>query len=81
MTSDSVDRGEDPRVDHGCGRGGGDFLAASTPTCPIVIHTSNATAGDGMFFELQRAKWPVSRVYPRDHTRMVAGIGARKSSF
>jgi hypothetical protein len=64
---DSVPRDEDPSVDHGCGRPVADFLATQPPTCPIIIHTSNAIAGDGMYHELRRAKWPVFRVYPHDH--------------
>ena len=47
---DSVDRDESPRRDHGCGRGVADYLAEQLPTCPIIIHTSNSIAGDGMYF-------------------------------
>jgi hypothetical protein len=65
---DSVPRlGEDAGVDHGCGRGVADYLATQPPTCPVIIHTSNATAGDGMYFALRRAGWPTFRVYPSDH--------------
>ncbi len=64
---DSVPRpGEDPAVDHGCGRGVVDYLEARPPTCPVIVHTSNATAGDGMYFTLRRAGWPTFRVYPSD---------------
>lgn len=69
---DSVPRDEQPGVDHGCGRPVADFLAGRSPTCPVVIHTSNAIAGDGMYYELRRAKWPVFRVYPHDHHEWVA---------
>lgn len=64
---DSVPRDEDPPRDHGCGRPVADFLATQPPTCPVIVHTTNATAGDGMFYELKRANWPVFRVYPHDH--------------
>lgn len=65
---DSVVRpGEPPGIDHGWGRGVADFLATQEPTCPVVVHTSNATAGDGMYFELVRAHWPTFRVYPFEH--------------
>ncbi|HZZ42320.1 MAG TPA: cyclic-phosphate processing receiver domain-containing protein [Tepidisphaeraceae bacterium] len=64
---DSVSRDENPPRDHGCGRPVADYLASQLPTCPVIIHTSNAIAGDGMFFALKRAGWPVFRVYPRDH--------------
>jgi hypothetical protein len=70
---DSVPRPDDlPGADHGCGRPVADYLARQPPTCPVIIHTSNATAGDGMFYELQRSHWPVHRVYPFEHHRWVA---------
>ena len=64
---DSVPRDEQPPRDHGCGRGVADFLASQPPTCPVIVHSSNQVGGDGMFYELQRAGWPVYRVHPHDH--------------
>jgi CheY-like chemotaxis protein len=64
---DSVPRNESQPTDHGCGRDVVNFLATCSPTCPVIIHTSNAMAGDGMFYELKYSKWPVVRVYPHDH--------------
>jgi hypothetical protein len=65
---DSVPRsGEDEPINHGCGRGVVDYLVTQPPTCPVIIHTSNATAGDGMYFALRRGGWPTFRVYPEDH--------------
>ena len=69
---DSVDRAESPRRDHGCGRDVADYLAKQLPTCPIIIHTSNSVAGDGMFFALQRAEWPLSRIYPYNEHEWIA---------
>ncbi|HEX8915628.1 MAG TPA: cyclic-phosphate processing receiver domain-containing protein [Humisphaera sp.] len=70
---DSVPRpGEDPPVDHGDGRGVVDHLEGQPPTCPVIVHTSNAVAGDGMYYTLLRAGWPVFRVYPFDHHRWIA---------
>lgn len=70
---DSVVRpGEPPGVDHGWGRPVADFIAIQPPTCPVIVHTSNATAGDGMFFELQCRGWPVHRVYPFESHSWVA---------
>jgi DNA-binding NarL/FixJ family response regulator len=69
---DSTLRDEASSIDHGCGRDVTAYLATEEPTCPVVIHTSNADAGDGMFFELHRAGWPVFRVYPFDEHRWVA---------
>lgn len=71
---DSVTRaGEHRTIDHGCGRGVVDYLASQTPTCPIIIHTSNVTAGDGMYFALHRAGWPTFRVYPAEHHDWIGG--------
>jgi CheY-like chemotaxis protein len=61
---DSGERNESPRRDHGCGRDVADFLASRPATCPVIVHTSNAVAGDGMYFALHRAGWPVWRVWP-----------------
>ena len=70
---DSVPRpGEDRSIDHGDGRGVVDYLEAQPPTCPVIVHTSNATAGDGMYYTLLRADWPVFRVYPFEHHRWIA---------
>jgi hypothetical protein len=63
---DSVPRQEDPPADHGCGRDVSRFLASREPTCPVIVHTTNATAGTDMVLDLQRSKWPVFRVYPFD---------------
>ncbi len=69
---DSVVRpDEPPSVDHGCGRPVADFISTQPPTCPVIIHTSNTIAGDGMFFQLYRANWPVHRVYPYDKHKWV----------
>ncbi len=70
---DSVIRpGEPAGIDHGWGRGVANHLAMHEPTCPVIIHTSNADAGDGMYYELLRANWPTFRVYPREHHAWIA---------
>lgn len=59
--------GADTRlVDPGTGRDVADFLAAQPPTFPIVVHTTNTAAGDGMEFLLRDAGWEVRRVHPYD---------------
>lgn len=68
---DSVPRPDGSDDQHGCGRDVADHLAAQTPTCPVVVHTTNASAGDGMFFALRRAGWPVFRVRPHDYHEWV----------
>ncbi|MHC4479062.1 MAG: cyclic-phosphate processing receiver domain-containing protein [Planctomycetota bacterium] len=50
--------------DPGTGRDVVDFLLSYEPTCPIIIHTSNATAGDAMQYELEAAGWITCRILP-----------------
>ena len=39
-------------------------LAARTPCCPVIIHTSNGVRGDWMEGELQLSGWSYHRVAP-----------------
>jgi hypothetical protein len=39
-------------------------LAALTPTCPVIVHTSNGDRGTLMMGELELAGWKRHRVYP-----------------
>jgi len=51
-------------ADPGTGREVADFLANQLPSCPIIIHTTNSAAGDGMEFLLRDARWDIHRVHP-----------------
>jgi len=51
-------------VDPGTGREVADFLARRTPSCPVLIATTNSVAGDGMEFALREAHWETHRVHP-----------------
>jgi CheY-like chemotaxis protein len=51
-------------VDPGTGRDVADYLATQTPVCPIVIHTTNESAGVAMQSLLEDAGWSVTRVVP-----------------
>jgi hypothetical protein len=53
-------------LDPGTGRDVADFLAGKQPVCPVVIHTSNGPAGDGMEMVLHDAHWQTVRVQPFD---------------
>jgi hypothetical protein len=53
-------------TDHGDGRMVADYLATLAPTCPVIVHSSNDICASGMFYALQSAGWPVSRVIPYD---------------
>jgi hypothetical protein len=48
----------------GDGRMVADFLASRPPTCPLIVHSSNAYCASGMCFALGEAGWPVARVVP-----------------
>ena len=52
--------------DLGTGREVANYLAGKKPVCPIVIHTSNASAAIGMEIVLQDARWETLRVLPAD---------------
>ena len=50
--------------DPGSGRDVADFLATRQPSCPVIIHSANATSAYGMQFVLEGAGWSVERVFP-----------------
>lgn len=62
----------DQKIDCGTGRQVAEYLANQPPTCPIIVHSSNAAAASAMVEVLTRAQWPCSRVYPHDD---IAWIG------
>jgi hypothetical protein len=51
-------------IEGGSGRDVADYLAAIPPTCPVVVHSSNAPAAAGMIRVLSDAGWPVWQVNP-----------------
>lgn len=51
-------------LDPGTGRDVADFLAKQPPACPIVMHTTNVPAADGMELVLSDAHWQTCRVVP-----------------
>lgn len=53
-------------VDPGTGRDVVEFLCERPPTFPVIVHTTNSIAGDGMEFRLVECGWPVERVRPYD---------------
>lgn len=62
---------ENGHHDAGTGRDVADCLAALRPSCPIVIHTTNTLAGDGMQAILDDAGWMTIRVIPYDAERWI----------
>jgi CheY-like chemotaxis protein len=58
-------------IDPGTGREVADFLVKNEPTCPVIIHTTNAVAGVGMKTVLREAGWKTRRVVPFDDMRWI----------
>lgn len=52
------------KIDPGTGRDVSDFLSQQKPTCPIVIHSTNRLAVDGMELDLTEAGWKIERIAP-----------------
>ena len=52
------------QVDPGTGRDVSDFLSSQKASCPLIIHSTNRTAVDGMEFELVESGWQVERIAP-----------------
>ena len=59
--------------DPGTGRMVADLLAGFRPTCPVIIHTTNRLAADGMEFVLADGGWAVERIMPYENCRWIAG--------
>jgi hypothetical protein len=57
----------------GTGREVVDHLVTMPPTCPVLIHSSNAAASSGMLFALRDAGWPVRAIAPYDDLAWVSG--------
>lgn len=61
---------------HDCGTGRvvADYLAKKSPSCPIIVATTNSHAGDGMEFLLRDAGWEVHRVHPYGDTEWISTV-------
>jgi len=59
-------------IDAGTGRDVADYLAARSPFCPVVIHSSNSGAVLGMQPVLADAGWTTHRVVPGNDMSWVA---------
>jgi hypothetical protein len=51
-------------IDPGTGRDIADFLSDRAPVCPVVIHTTNTPAAEGMESVLNESHWRTFRVSP-----------------
>jgi len=50
--------------DPGTGRDVVDYLCTCLPVCPVLIHSSNTVAAEGMHFALEYAGWQNERIVP-----------------
>jgi hypothetical protein len=53
-------------IDQGDGRHVADFLATQPPCFPVILHSTNTTAVQGMTMALEDAGWKAVRVIPCD---------------
>lgn len=53
-------------IDPGTGRDVADFLTQKSPSCHVVIHTTNSPAAVGMEMALRESHWKTHRVIPFD---------------
>jgi hypothetical protein len=51
-------------VDPGTGRDVVDWLATQAPACPVILHSTNTTAVQGMQLALEDRGWTTYRVVP-----------------
>lgn len=66
------------RVDAGTGRMVADWLAERTPTCPVIVHTSNENFGPGMIRVLRDGGWIHRRIYPHADCDWIATAWAEE---
>lgn len=60
-------------IDTGTGRQVADFLAQRSPVCPVVIHTTNSAAAQGMEMVLKESGWKTYRVVPFNDLEWIPG--------
>ena len=74
--------------DPGTGRDVVDYLVTQNPVCPVIVHSTNYIARDGMIFALKGSGWKVSYVVPYNDLEWIEGAWSeeikkwlRKTSF
>lgn len=58
-------------IDPGTGRDVANHLARKEPGCPVIIHTTNSRAAEGMKNVLDDTKWKAHRVIPFDDMKWI----------
>ncbi len=64
-------------VDAGTGRDVADHLASRPPSFPVIIHTTNAPAAEGMLAALGDADWTTHRVVPYGDLEWIDEVWSR----
>jgi hypothetical protein len=65
-------------VDAGDGRMVADWLAARTPCCPVIVHTSNEHFAPGMMRVLRDGGWTNRRIYAHTDCAWIATAWAEE---
>jgi hypothetical protein len=60
--------------DLGTGQLVAEFLSTMSPTCPVIVHSSNADGARRIVQSLRSGGWRVVRVYPFDDTRWIHDV-------
>lgn len=61
-------------LEPGTGRQVADFLAERSPVCPVVIHSTNVSAVEGMQEVLEAGGWPVERIAPYGDVEWISEV-------
>lgn len=59
--------------DPGTGRDIVDYLVTQKPICPVIVHSTNYLARDGMIFALEGSGWKASFVMPYNDLEWIQG--------
>jgi hypothetical protein len=59
--------------DPGIGRDVVDYLVTQKPVCPVIVHSTNYIARDGMIFALEGSGWKASFVIPYNDLEWIQG--------
>jgi hypothetical protein len=65
-------------LDPGTGRDVVDCLVTQDPVCPVIVHSTNYVARDGMIFALEGAGWEVSYVSPYNDLEWIGEVWAEE---
>ena len=67
--------------DPGTGRDVANYLATRSPSCPVIIHTTNGLAAPGMAMVLDDAGWKNDGVVPYNDLQWISEWWLKKVSL